>query len=659
MTSSNTNLELILSAITDGILVVDQSGFVVFANESAERIFERGDLIGKDLAVPINPNETVQEINLIRRSGIGWAEFRSAPIIWEGLPAYVIGVRDVTQRKRDEQELSIAAIAFESQTGMVVTDPNAIILRVNRAFTTLTGYSAEEALGQTPHLLSSGRHDKAFYQAMWAAVKETGYWQGEIWNRRKNGKIYAEWLTISAVTDSSGNVTHYVGTFSDITQNKEAEAEIHRLAYFDHLTQLPNRRLLQDRLGQSVASAARTGLIGAVLFLDLDNFKSLNDTKGHDAGDELLVEVAQRLRSVVREGDTLARLGGDEFVVILEDLGTESEIVALMAKQIAQKILDVLNQPYKFHGFEFHSTASIGISLYRERESVEDLLKHADLAMYQAKSDGRNTLRFFDPAMQEVVTSRAAMEKDLRLALEHHQFKLHFQPQVNQEREIIGAEVLLRWQHPDRGLISPNDFISLAEDTGLILPIGQWVLESACAQLRLWAGNAHTRHLRLAVNVSPRQFRQPDFVALVMRAVSDNAISSDNLKLEITESMLLTNMNETIVKMNELRELGIKFSMDDFGTGFSSLSYLTKLPLQQLKIDQSFVHNIGVKPADATIVQTIIGMAQNLGIDVIAEGVETEDQKLFLEQHGCLQHQGYLFSRPVPCEEFEVLANMI
>ena len=659
MTDSHNNLELILSTITDGILVVDQFGVVVFANESAEKIFERGDLVGKDLAVPVNPNDTFQDINLIRRSGIGWAELRSSPIVWGGQPGYVIGVRDVTQRKRDEQELSIAAIAFESQAGMVVTDPNAIILRVNRAFTTLTGYSAEEARGQTPHLLSSGRHDKAFYQAMWAAVKEAGYWQGEIWNRRKNGKIYAEWLTISAVTDSSGNVTYYVGTFSDITQNKEAEAEIHRLAYFDHLTQLPNRRLLQDRLGQSIASVTRTGLIGAVLFLDLDNFKSLNDTKGHDAGDQLLIEVAQRLRSVVREGDTLARLGGDEFVVILEDLGTESEVVALMARQIAQKILDVLNQPYQFRGFEFHSTASIGISLYRERESVEDLLKHADLAMYQAKSDGRNTLRFFDPAMQEVVTFRAAMEKDLHLALEHHQFKLHFQPQVNQERQIIGAEVLLRWQHPERGLISPNEFISLAEETGLILPIGQWVLESSCAQLKIWENNKNTEHLQLAVNVSPRQFRQSDFVELVMRAVNLNAINSDKLKLEITESMLLANMNETIVKMNVLREMGIKFSMDDFGTGFSSLSYLTRLPLQQLKIDQSFVHNIGLKPADATIVQTIIGMAHNLGMDVIAEGVETEDQKVFLEQHGCLQHQGFLFSKPVSCDEFELLGNKI
>jgi diguanylate cyclase (GGDEF)-like protein/PAS domain S-box-containing protein len=561
-------------------------------------------------------------------------------------------VRDITERKHSEEMLRISAIAFESQSAMIVTAPNSVILRVNRAFTKLTGYSAQEAIGQTPQMLSSGRHDKGFFKAMWATLKKTGHWQGEIWNRRKNGMIVAEWLTIAAVTGSDGSITHYVGTFSDITENKDAVAEIHRLAYYDPLTHLPNRRLLQDRLRQILAAATRNGLYGAILFLDLDNFKTLNDTRGHDVGDQLLIEVAQRLRATVREGDIVGRLGGDEFVVLLEDLSSEAEVAAMLTKRVGEKVLDALAHPYNFDGYEHHCTASIGIRLYREQETVEDLLRHADLAMYQAKKAGRNALCFFDPGMQRMVTARADMEKDLRRALEQNQFKLYFQSQVYRNGQIVGAEVLLRWLHPERGLVSPLEFIPLAEKTNLILPIGQWVLETACTQLQVWGGNSHNRHLQLAVNVSARQFRHPDFVALILQVLSSNAINSEMLKLELTESLVLDNINDTIVKMHALREIGVRFSLDDFGTGYSSFSYLTKLPLDQLKIDRSFVHNIGVKSTDAIIVQTIIGMAHNLGIEVIAEGVETEAQRAFLERHGCPAFQGYLFSKPVPIEEF-------
>ncbi|MDD5266490.1 MAG: EAL domain-containing protein [Methylococcales bacterium] len=567
-------------------------------------------------------------------------------------------VRDITERKQAEEMLRIGAIAFESQSGMIVTDPNSVILRVNRAFTTLTGYSAQEVLGQTPHLLSSGRHDKAFFQTMWGTLKKTGYWQGEIWNRRKNGLIIAEWLTISAVTTPDGSITHYIGTFSDITENRDALAEIHRLAYYDPLTHLPNRRLLQDRLGQGLAATARNGLHGAILFLDLDNFKALNDTRGHDAGDLLLVEVARRLCATVRESDVVGRLGGDEFVVLLEDLSAEAEAAAMITKRVGEKVLDSLAHPYSFDGYEHHCTASIGIRLYREREAVEELLRHADLAMYQAKKAGRNTLRFFDPAMQAMVNAQANLEKDLRRALEQNQFKLYFQSQVYSNGQIAGAEALLRWQHPDRGLVSPLEFIPLAEKTNLILPIGQWVLETACAQLKVWKGNSHNRDLQLAVNISARQFRHPDFVAQIQQAVDSNAINSGLLKLELTESLVLDNINDTIVKMHALREIGVRFSLDDFGTGYSSFSYLTQLPLDQLKIDQSFVHNIGVKSTDAIIVQTIIGMAHNLGLEVIAEGVETEAQRAFLEQHGCPACQGFLFSKPVPIEAFEQLVEL-
>lgn len=570
---------------------------------------------------------------------------------------YIVLARDITERKRAEVELRIAAFAFESQQGMMVTGPDAIILRVNQAFTTLTGYSAAETIGQTPHLLSSDRHEPAFYQTMWATLKSCGYWQGEIWNKRKGGRIYAEWLTISAVKTSSGEVTHYVGTFSDITANEEAAAEIHRLAYYDPLTLLPNRRLLQDRLVQALAASVRTRAYGAVLFIDLDNFKVLNDTRGHDIGDLLLVEVAQRLRSLVRESDMVARLGGDEFVVLLDDLNAESDAAAAHALQVGEKILTALSVPYAFDEFDFYCTASIGVDIFFGQQRSEDLLKHADLALYQAKSAGRNALRFYGPAMQATISARTLLENDLRHALEKSQFLLHFQAQVYREQHIIGAEVLLRWQHPERGLVSPTDFIPLAEETGLILPIGLWVLDTACAQLKLWAVHAATRDLQLAVNVSARQFRQPDFVAQVTQVIARHTIDPARLKLELTESVVLENVTDTVDKMNALRALGIRFSMDDFGTGFSSLAYLTQLPLTQLKIDQSFVHNIGIKASDAIIVQTIIGMAHNLGIEVIAEGVETEAQRAFLDQHGCPTCQGYLFSKPVPLEHFEALLS--
>ncbi|WP_445368584.1 EAL domain-containing protein [Methylomonas sp. BW4-1] len=561
-------------------------------------------------------------------------------------------IRDISERKQAEEMLRISAIAFESQAAMIVTSPDAIILRVNRAFTALTGYEAQEVMGQTPQMLNSGRHDKGFFTAMWTSLQETGHWQGEIWNRHKNGLIVAQWLTIAAVVAPDGRITHYVGTFSDITENKDAVAEIHRLAYYDPLTHLPNRRLLQDRLGQELVAGARNGLYGAILFLDLDNFKMLNDTRGHEAGDQLLIEVARRLRTSVRECDIVGRLGGDEFLVLLSDLSADVELAAMQTKQVGEKLLDALAHPYDINGYEFHCSASIGIRLYRDHELAEELLRHADLAMYQAKMAGRNTVRFFDPSMQALATARADLEKDLRLALSQNQFKLYFQAQIYRNHQVVGAEALLRWQHPQRGLVSPLEFIALAEKTSLILPIGQCVLEAACTQLKQWEQNARSRQFRLAVNVSARQFRAADFVEQVRRTLDSHGVNPDLLELELTESLVLENINDTISKMHALREMGVRFSLDDFGTGYSSFSYLTQLPFDQLKIDRSFVHNIGIKTSDAVIVQTIIGMAHNLGIEVIAEGVETEAQRLFLEQHGCHACQGFLFSKPVPIDEF-------
>ncbi len=551
----------------------------------------------------------------------------------------------------------LATLVFENTSeGILITDAKAQIIHVNRGFTKTTGYELEEVVGKNPSILHSGRQSEEFYQLMWKSLQETGSWEGEVWNRRKNGDIYPEWLHINAVCDIDSSVINYVGVFSDMGPNKKLQQELHQLAYYDPLTNLPNRRLLFDRLQQAVASTARNHLHGALLFIDLDNFKTLNDTKGHDKGDLLLHEVSRRLQHCVREGDTVARLGGDEFVIMLEGLSAETDQAATQAETIASKILTDLNQAHYLHEYEYHGSASIGINLFCGNEtSTDDLLRHADVAMYQSKAAGRNTLRFFDPAMQMVLETRAVMESDLRQALIQQQFRLYYQTQSDSNRRIFGAEVLLRWEHPQRGLVSPAQFIPLAEETGLILPIGNYVLQTACAQLKLWEANAKTRDLLLAVNISARQFRQPDFVQQVQTVIEQTGANPNQLKLELTESIVIDHLADTIIKMLALKSLGVCFSMDDFGTGYSSLSYLKRLPLKQLKIDQSFVRDIATDPSDAAIVKTIIVMANTLGLDVIAEGVETETQLNLLMQYDCPAFQGYLFSKPVPIEEFERL----
>ncbi|HSM98490.1 MAG TPA: EAL domain-containing protein, partial [Gallionella sp.] len=525
-----------------------------------------------------------------------------------------------------------------------------------KAFENITGYRADEVIGHTPHMLSSGRHDQAFYDAMWKQITETGQWEGEIWDKRKNGDSYPKWLTVTTVRDAESRVSHYVGVFSDISQRKLAEEEIYSLAYYDTLTKLPNRRLLQDRFGLALAISERSGSYGVLLFLDLDKFKTLNDTLGHGYGDLLLVEVAARIKSCVREMDTVARMGGDEFVVLVEEVSADAEEATQKAAHIAEKIRSVLVQPYSLDGHEQHSSPSIGVCLYLGRaESVESLLKHADMAMYQAKESGRNTVCFFDPVMQHAVEGRAALEADLRRAVPLQQLRLYYQVQLDNEHRPLGAEALLRWIHPTRGMVSPAQFIPLAEETMLILEIGHWVLESACRQLKLWEQHARTRDLTIAVNVSAQQFAMQGFVAQVAAVLRKHRVDPSHLKLELTESVVLDDVQGTVEIMHALKGLGVGLSMDDFGTGYSSLSYLKILPLDQLKIDQSFVRDITSDPNDAVLVQTIIDMARNFRLNVIAEGVETEAQLAFLKQHGCMAYQGYLFSRPLPLEEFEAL----
>ncbi|WP_051321310.1 EAL domain-containing protein [Chrysiogenes arsenatis] len=573
-----------------------------------------------------------------------------------GIQSIIGTMADITERKRVEQEMRIAATAFESQEGMVVTDANGVILRVNNAFTTLTGYPADEVIGHTPALLQSGIHDKAFYRQMWCMLAEEKGWHGEIWNKRKDGEVYPEWLTISAVMDEQGEVTNYVGAFTDITQRKAAEEQIHQLAFFDPLTGLPNRRLLMRELEHAIATSSRKKHYNALLFMDLDKFKNLNDTKGHDVGDMLLCEVAKRLKKCVRKGDTVARLGGDEFVVLSEGLSEDIERAAKQGEVVAEKLRRAVNKPYNLNGFEYVSSPSIGICLFRgDSDSVDDVLKRADVAMYQAKASGRNAVRFFDPAMQAALEARTSLESELRRALIEQQFVLHYQPQVRADGTIFGVELLVRWLHPERGLIPPVEFIPLAEETGLILPIGHWVLAMACSQIQRWDNDPVARHLQVAINVSPRQFRQANFVKEVRQVLEETWANPARLKIELTEGVVIDDVNDTISKMHELKAIGISFSMDDFGTGYSSLSYLKRLPLDQLKIDKSFISDILHSQGDTVIVQTIIAMAESLGLQVIAEGVETVEQKCFLQKHHCDNWQGYFFSKPLPIVDFEAL----
>ena len=572
-------------------------------------------------------------------------------ILWHGF------ITDITERKQREEELRIAATAFESQEGMFITDANGVIERVNCAFTEMTGYGAEESVGKTPAILKSGRHDAEFYQSLYETLRRDGHWQGEIWNRRKEGEIYPAWQTITAVADKEGRVTHYISAFSDISRHKEAEEKIHTLVFYDPLTLLSNRRLLLDRLHQALALSIRTDKQGALLFLDLDNFKSINDAHGHAIGDLLLIEVAKRLQACVREGDTVARLGGDEFVILLENLDADELLAAAQAEAAGEKIRATVGQPYHLNGQGHYSTASIGITLFHgPLKTAEEMLKRADVALYQAKDAGRNTLRFFDPAMQAMIAARAALESSLRHAVcLQEQFVLYYQPQVDSSGRTVGAEALVRWQHPERGMVSPAEFIPLAEETGLILPLGHWVMATACQQLADWATQPEMAHLTVAVNVSARQFRLPSFVEEVLALVEHFGTDTEKLKLEITESMLLDNVEDIIAKMTALKARGINFSLDDFGTGYSSLSYLKRLPLYQLKIDQSFVRNVFTDSNDAAIAKTIISLAHSMGLGVIAEGVETEAQRVLLDLNGCHVFQGYLFSRPVPVKEFEKL----
>jgi len=590
---------------------------------------------------------------------IKWVEERCTTYFSDsGQPLRSVGtVQDMTAWEEITLQMRIAAVAFETQEAILVTDKNANIIKVNHSFEITTGYQQHEVLGCNPRMLASGRHSPSFYQDMWAAINREGRWSGEVWDRRKNGEIYPKWLTITAVK-TRGGVSHYVAVFVDITERKKAEEEIRNLAFYDPLTRLPNRRLLLDRMFIALGQSARSRHYGALMFIDLDHFKVLNDTKGHEFGDKMLVEVANRLTHCVRDTDSIARFGGDEFVVLLENLSANRDDAVSQAGSIAEKMRETLALTYTLSGYVHESSSSIGVVLFHGEEvEIDDLFKRADMAMYQAKEGGRNMVRFFEPEMQSALESRTLMERALRQALPNGELELFYQVQTNQNNVLLGAEVLLRWHSAELGRVSPAQFIPLAEQTRLILPIGRWVLESACARLKEWQNHPVLEKIHLAVNVSPVQFHQPDFVRQVKEILAGSGVDPRRLELELTENLVLEDVEEAIAKMTELKEIGVRFSMDDFGTGYSSLQYIKRLPINQLKIDQSFVRDILTDSGDAMMVQTIVAMAHNFGYEVIAEGVEEHAQLSPLIARGCETFQGYLFSRPVALAEFELLID--
>ncbi len=555
------------------------------------------------------------------------------------------------QKVRAAETLRQAAAVFAStREGVVITDLQPSILAVNRAYTEITGYSEGQVLGKNPRIIRSGRHDEIFYQAMWASLHSVGHWRGEIWNRRKNGEIYPQWLTISTVCDEGGKPNNYVGVFTDITQMKQSEARLTHLAHYDPLTGLPNRLLVQSRLQHAIERAQRHHHRVAALYVDLDRFKNVNDSLGHPVGDELLIMLAARMKKRLREEDTLARLGGDEFLLMLEDIKEPRE-----PAKLAQNLMSLLSLPFILpSGHEIFINASIGISLFPDdASSVTELIQHADMAMYQAKQEGRGTYRYHTEALSIAANERLLMETRLRQALASEEFVLHYQPLIDaRNQQVVGVEALLRWQPPDRAMVVPGKFIPAAEETGLIVPLGEWVLRAACLQGRAWIDEG-LPPLVMAVNLSVRQFQSENLVRFIQQVLAETNFPAALLELELTESMFMEHAEQSIDTLKTLKALGVRLAIDDFGTGYSSLTYLKRFPIDKLKIDQSFVHGLAEDLNDREIAATIIAMARGLKLKVLAEGVESQQQLAFLQQHGCDYYQGYLFHKPVPASELE------
>lgn len=665
----------ILETVENAIITISENGIIETFNPSFKRLFRFGEneiIEGNIDSFLINPDNkenksafreylnqkrlTISNSQLerealgVRRDGTLFPiDFSVGKVVVNNKKIFTLIIRDITERKKAEEHFRLMAKIFESSiNAIVITDINAKIIDVNPGFTEITGYSKEEVLGKNPNMMKSGRHKHEYYKDMWQTLLKTGKWNGEIWDRRKNGELYPKWLFINVVKDDKGDAKHYVGISSDITIAKNAETKLRRLAHYDVLTDLPNRALFIERLKWALSQLGRNKKLLSLLFLDLDRFKIINDTLGHQAGDKLLVEVSRRMKKCVRETDTVARMGGDEFTVIMSNIANMDD-----AALCAQKIIDGLSLPFSLDNHEVFVTLSIGIAIApSDGEDAETLIKNADTAMYHAKELGKENYQFYSEEMNLRTLERLELEAKLHRALEREEFLLHYQPRVDiSTGSIVGAEALIRWQHPQFGMIHPKKFIPLAESTGLIIPIGEWVLKKACQQAQEWKLKGYPP-VRIAVNLSSIQFKRADLQNVVERVLKETGIDPNYLELELTENVVMENVNSTIVTLNKLKNMGIMLTIDDFGTGYSSFSYLKKFPIDMLKIDLSFIRDIATNPDDVAIVSSIIAMAHQLRLKVTAEGVEDEEQLSIIRAKKCDEVQGFYFGHPVSAEKF-------
>jgi diguanylate cyclase (GGDEF)-like protein/PAS domain S-box-containing protein len=659
---------------SEGIFQSTRDGRYLAANPALAKLYGYDNVLEliRDLAdikhkLYIQPNRREDFLALIERNGEvlnfeSEVYRRDGSRIWISENAHAVAgpdgeficyegtVQDISERKQTEAHLQLMAMVFSnSNEAIIVTDTNNRIIAANPAFTSLTGYQLADVLGKNPRILSAGTTPPEVFADMWTCLHRDGAWQGELWDRRKTGEAYPKWLSISLVRDNEGRVLNHIGCFIDISELKATQERIHHLAHHDTLTNLSNRFSLHEKLDQAIAFCKRNNMQLALMLIDLDRFKTINDTLGHQAGDELLVQVARRLSGSVRESDIVARLGGDEFVVALPGIGSPAD-----AAHLADKIIQEISTPYMINGQDLRTSPSIGICVSPgDGTEIGDLLRNADVAMYHAKAKGRGNYQFFTEDMNIATTTRMNLESDLRTAITHNEFLLYYQPQLDlRSGTIVGVEALIRWQHPTRGLVSPADFIPIAEECGMITAIGDWVLEEACRQLRDWQERGIT-HLRVSINLSTAQFLDQTLPARIHELLNKNGLSAHLIDLEVTESMSMASPDESISVMQTLSSSGLTLSIDDFGTGYSSLAYLKLLPIHTLKIDRSFVKDIETDPNDADICDVTVLLAHKLDLEVVAEGVETEAQLKFLLSIGCEKIQGYLISKPLPAEEAE------
>lgn len=660
---------LLVERANDGIAVI-QDGFVRYTSPSVERIlgYSSDESVGQLFQRFVHPGAQssileryeiqsdgthvpgVYETIALHKDGHEvHIELNSGVVDHEGSPADLIIIRDITERKRTEAELQLAKKIIEvSSEGMVVTDCSATITDVNEAFCRISGYSRAELIGNNPRILNSGRHSEKFYHEMWASLLSKGQWRGEIWDRRKSGEIYPKLLSINAVTNHRDEVTHYVGFSADISKLKKTEKTLQLLAHFDPLTGLANRTLLKDRLNQAIVEARRKNHLVALLLLDLDRFKDINDTLGHPVGDRLLIEAGKRLSECFREADTVSRWGGDEFVVVIPELHTIGE-----ASVMGRRIMQSLSKPFDLNDRQLYVTCSIGMAVFpSDGDEIDTLLRHCDTALYKAKEDGRNRMRFFSMDMNRELLEKTELETDLRSALKRDELELHYQPIVSFKTGLIaGAEALIRWNHPTKGYVSPQKLIAMAEETGLIHPLGEWVLKEACRQQKQWQ-QTDRPPLPLAVNVSGHQFAQQGFVDLVSGILADNGLEPRFLELELTETVAMTDLESTLKVFQQLSAMGVSIVIDDFGTGYSSLNYLKRLPIDKLKIDRSFLVDVESNRDSEAVVRAIISVGHSLGLKVLSEGVETKRQALYMWALGADQWQGFYCARPDTAERF-------